>query len=433
MTLIVQHFRSAALSFTSSTFVRDAAWMTAVNLAGEVVLVATIPVLASLARPAEYGRYAFFLGFTTFFGTLGTGLYDWAILSAKQRVAEIVTTAAIVVGFACASAIGLFSFLASSINIERFADATTVALTLLPLAIFATLLLRVDRAIALRRQMVVLMAVFDFLRVAAIIGAQAAALVAGLPDGLMVGHVAGVCFAAVIATMMLVSSHTFLKTIRRPSRMLRVLIAYRRFPLQAATGEALSIFSLYLAAFAIGVIYGAAPAGIFFLADRIIGGPVRLIQSSTVQVSLARLSAAFRAGRPLRPLIRRIVLGHAAIALLPPFAVALLGPPLVGFFFNQEWANLTGYLVILTPAYAARLVANAAGTVFIAAGRPLVLLMFETQRAAGLVAWFAFCWAASISLPRCLIGYAIFFTLWYASFVVPAWKFQERPSEMFPR
>jgi O-antigen/teichoic acid export membrane protein len=429
MTSIVPRVRGAARWVATSTFVRDAASMTAVNLAAEVVLLAAIPALASLAGPAEYGRYAFFLALTTFFGTLGTGLYDWAILSAKQRVAEVVTTGAVVVCFACAVAIGLLSILARLIDFGRFADTTAVALTLLPLAIFATLLLRIDRAVAQRRHQVLLMAVFDLLRVAAMIGAQAAALVVGLPQGLMVGHAAGVCFAAVVATAAFLSPHAILKTMDRPYRMLKVLIAYRRFPLQGATGFALGIFSVYVAAMSIGAIYGAAAAGMFFLAERMVGVPVRIIQSSTGQVSIARLSAALRAGRPLRPYIRRLLLGHAAVALVLPVGVALLGPALVSRFFSQEWTGLAGYLVIVTPVYVARLMANAGETVFIAAGRPSVLLAFEARRAAGAVAWFAFCWAASISLHACVIGYSIFFTLWYASLVVPAWAFRERANE----
>lgn len=137
---------------------------------------------------------------------------------------------------------------------------------------------------------------------------------------------------------------------------------YRRFPLLSSGSNLLNSLSLYLPNILLAILYGPYIAGLFTLAQRILGAPTALVSFSVGQVYLSEFAiCANNSPDKIFPLfmatLRKAVVGGLVII----GGVVVFGPILIHNFFSQEWGAAAQFLVILSVMYFSLFVANCVG------------------------------------------------------------------------
>lgn len=169
------------------------------------------------------------------------------------------------------------------------------------------------------------------------------------PAGLLAGDVIG--RTAGLATLM----RTAQTAVRAAGLTMRSLLAaasaHRAFAAWLATAGLLSAAALHAPFLLIPANFGAAAAGTYFLAHRLLVVPVALVGSGAGQVFFGE--AARIRGDPDR---LRELATHATIALLalgfPVYGgVVVAGPQLFAIVFGAEWAEAGSFAQLLAPSF----------------------------------------------------------------------------------
>ena len=160
----------------------------------------------------------------------------------------------------------------------------------------------------------------------------------------------------------------------------------------------------------IGKMIGAAPLGLYSMAQRILALPTQLV-SAPVQGVLFTQMVVIR--NDLKALKDLVLIGSMLIALIvfPAIAVvAVAAEPYFVFFLSEKWAPAAPIFAAIAPAIALQTMLTLAGTMLMAIGRPGLRLrtVFE----------FALCWAlvlpftAQLGIEAVAISYTITYLLY---------------------
>src|SRR5690606_5828480 len=111
---------------------------------------------------------------------------------------------------------------------------------------------------------------------------------------------------------------------------------YQRFPLYSTWEGLANTAGLQLTPLFIAAIFGAAPAGIYSLASRVLSMPMSLIGTAVGQVFFANAAEAYRKGQ-LGMLVGQLHTRLAHIGMPPALVLLIAGPELFAFAFGPEW------------------------------------------------------------------------------------------------
>jgi O-antigen/teichoic acid export membrane protein len=167
--------------------------------------------------------------------------------------------------------------------------------------------------------------------------------------GLVLGHLVGM----VIPFLSLFTRTQIRQLVRRlvskRYRLKAIAKKYREFPLYNTPHAFYDEGHKTLLFFLISLAYGEALLGLFALTIRYLRIPVQVFGSSLSQVFMPRLVKDRTAGKDIRPLVRRLMIGSALVGIIPFGLIILFGEPVFGFVFGAEWAESGRYASILAP------------------------------------------------------------------------------------
>lgn len=317
------------------------------------------PILTRLYSPGDFGVYSYFFAALGFIAPVATLRYEMAIpLPRSERAARGIAALGLLASAAVATLVAGVLAAARWLGLPPVADASVAFLIGLPAGVAATGIYQVANYFAVRHERFRAIAVA---RGGLGLGTSTVQVVLGIAAvgsaGLVVGDVVG----------RLVSAGTLVAGLpdraRSLGRQLSVRALRRRawvlrgFPLLSTPAVLLNSLGLYLPLAAVGYHYGAAEAGLLFLAQRAIGLPATLLSSATSQVYIADLTREGRGDRITvygQTLIRLFAL--AAV----PFTIAAAMSPLVfGPLFGPEWTSAGRIAMILAPFYFFQLLSGA--------------------------------------------------------------------------
>ena len=133
----------------------------------------------------------------------------------------------------------------------------------------------------------------------------------------------------------------------------RLALQYKKFPLYSSwSGVFSAAGSQYAVLILVAALYGPVIAGFIFLADRIVGRPLLLVTTSTLQVYSGEISKLVGATPGL--IMRRFlkVIGLQALAsVLWCSIVFLLAPRFVVPLFGAAWHDAVVYIQIMCAVY----------------------------------------------------------------------------------
>lgn len=171
--------------------------------------------------------------------------------------------------------------------------------------------------------------------------------------------VAGQLLGALLAPLWLLRRGTVMAR-RRPAPaafLVRLARRYRQFPLVNSPHAFVNALQETLVIGLIATLAGAAEAGYYAVMVRLVKAPASLVGGALSELLLGRLARGWQAGEDLRPVLRRLLVRLALVALLPLALLLLAGPALFGWALGPEWARAGEYARWLAPYVAVHFVA----------------------------------------------------------------------------
>jgi len=121
------------------------------------------------------------------------------------------------------------------------------------------------------------------------------------------------------------------------SKMRKLAVEYRDFPIYAASDNVMNAISQGLPVLLLIHFYGSAIAGAYAFGIRLLKVPMNFVLTALRQVLFQKASETYNAGGKLLPLYIKLTLGLFAIAIIPALILILFAPQLFSWVFGQEW------------------------------------------------------------------------------------------------
>ena len=387
--------------------------------------VAAMPVLTRLYTPEAFGLYAAFSSLFATFSIAAALRYDAAIPIAPSEQEAIAT---VWLSLLAAIGTGLVLMLLiwpAHLWLARWSNLGTapdLLLWLAPSIMIYGVMLAFDGWITYRGALKAM--------VLTKIGQPASLATAQLGLGLAVGGpealVAGLAFSYVVDLLCLLWAMT--ATDRRLLRAFRPdglkALARRnwRFPLLAAPSALLDSAGKAMLPLLLALFYDPATAGLYSLAQRVVGLPLRFLGSSASQLFMSEIARFARDDpRTLLALFTGMSRRFFLLGLAYLVPLAIMAPLLFRLVFGADWETSGHLLRPLLPMYLAMLVNNPTRSTLLFFHRQALVLGLDLASATGLVASFLVAWAlglgagTAILLASCLLA-TVYTISWLTTF-----------------
>ncbi len=318
-----------------SKIVRAAGGVSAMAIAGQLTLVATIPILARLYSPAEFGVFTIYLSTVNILGAVAALRFEPSLYGVKEIEQTYVTVKLIVLAILSTGVLAL----AVGQVLLSFAPAQLRNLFwLVPIGMSGAALVETMNCLALRAGLL-----RDFALGRLILPATMALLqlVFGLAhlggEAMVHAHVLSqFIFLAFLGFRIL--SWEDVRGIYRSSWRSAFDKAAReyKFPLFDIPATLGSYAINNLPAIIVGSLFGAAFAGYLGVATRLVTGPIVLIATPLGNVFVAEANKDSSGGR-MFCIARGLLLLAAGLTALPILALGLAAPYLVVPLLGEAW------------------------------------------------------------------------------------------------
>lgn len=171
----------------------------------------------------------------------------------------------------------------------------------------------------------------------------AGGLLHGGAGGLIVGQFAGqVCSVLAQAWTDIKRRFDWRSQVDRVT-MKVVALEYSEFPKVNTPHAFVTALQDSLTLSLLGAMSGTVTVGYYGMMMRLLKLPAALIGQAVAQVAYRELAEARNAGRPLRPIIKRMVVALGGMALVPFLVIQLAGEPLFSLVLGHTWRTAGRY------------------------------------------------------------------------------------------
>lgn len=346
---------------------------------GQVISLASQPILTRLFGPAEFAVYAIFAAVVVVFGSAVALRFDGAIpVADSRRDAQLLVVVCMYSILFFVAAL-VFALMLPPLQLANILGAKSLGIWifLVPVVLIATGLYSAIKGYANHGKY------YSAIGQAAVVQATcgaAVSIVAGLlasgPQGLMLSMplsvVAGAAWIAYAAGMRL--QHFDFKL---GADHFELIKRFKDFPLFSAPTNLLAGFTFGLPVIILAHAFGASEVGCYALASRILGAPIALMAGSVGQVLVRSASEKVRLGQCLVPYVQTVSLYLLLAIALPSMVVSLWGEDLFVFVFGSEWRLAGASAAILIVGAAVRFVVSPISVILTAIGRVRLVSYWE--------------------------------------------------------
>ena len=332
------------------------------SLLAQVLSLVSVPVVTRVFLPAEYGLFTNISMLSAVIGVAVTLQFSQAMLlpkSEKNAVALLILSLASTFLLACCMCIVIAVFGSQLALALGLPEENAALLAWVPLQVLLIGLFQSFQSVLYRRERFKVTAAAQVVR-AVVTGAiqiglgyiHAAAWVLLLSISLAEAF----AIAVLLRFIDLRTIHNKASEITR-HRLAALCSKYKSFAMYGAPQEWLNASSQGVPLVLITYYYGAAEAGFFALAVRILQVPVQLIGNSVRPVLLQHFAVCNRNGIPI---FGNLVKGSLALAIISAFPVGVLmlwSVPLFESIFGTPWRN-SGIFAVYLSIWTATLLFN---------------------------------------------------------------------------
>ncbi|MBA3562429.1 MAG: oligosaccharide flippase family protein [Gammaproteobacteria bacterium] len=329
-----------------------ATMMSGKSIAAGIALV-TMPIIARLFSPSDFGIAALFLSLGVVVSNVGALRYENALVLPDQEAEALLLMA-----FAYRLLIFVCAVLLLIIGGYELSDLTVPVLEslgmwlwLLPLSVLLLTMVTIQENWLARRKMFKVVATSMVVGTAVTGGARIGfgALAGSSVFGLVVGHMFGQVFR--LAVQKSASSEGFRATFRPVgwTAIRRIATKYSDFPRLNAPAALLTAATQQLPVILFGVLFSPAVVGFYAMATRVSHVPIVVVANSVRRVFLQKAAEIGHRGRSLRS---AFLLSTGGLVLLGAGPLAVLwfsGQPLATWLLGERWSEAGRYLEIISP------------------------------------------------------------------------------------
>ncbi|WP_112903182.1 lipopolysaccharide biosynthesis protein [Salinibacter ruber] len=349
-------------SFVKGRFARDAATVGGGAAFGQLLVVASSPILTRLYTPEEFGVLAVFAAIVgTLFAVLA-GRYELAIpLPESDRLAASVTVLGFGIVLLISAGTGLVLFLWGG-SLVKLTNTPTLEpyLWLIPVGLLGAGGYKVFNYWVIRRKEYAVVARTKVTQNVARVASQVGMGVGGAGAvGLLVGQVLGrVGGIGSLAAYTFRHDWSVLRTVTI-RRMRYAARRYKRFPFLSGPSGLLNKGALKLPELLFASLFAANVAGWLSLAQRVISLPTWLVSQAIQQVYLGEASDLARDDpEELGSLYLKVSGFLAIVGILPALGLWGLGSTLFPIIFGEGWVEAGYYTEYLSLTFFAQIVVN---------------------------------------------------------------------------
>jgi O-antigen/teichoic acid export membrane protein len=331
-------------------FVRQISGMMMLTAAGQGLYMLAGPFIGRLYSPEQVGYFGLFVTIWTVLALFACGVYDLAIPSARNdeeawRLSGV--SAALGVCIGVLSGFGLS--VAASLHWFGIGIFPVWAGAVMAAAMLAQTAVMIGQAWAVRRDVVMTIGHANVLMNGLRSVLQ---VVGGLLSPVWAMMVAGEIAARLAQAKLLLKSTPSAN--RKPVRLVDLrtaIVEYRRFPLVFGPAFGLDAIATLLQTAMMGILFGPAEMGQFFLMRRTLDLPVAFAFRSLSDLFFARqLILAREAPERLRRFFIQTGGMLAALGLVGSLPLLIWGPELFRLFYGPNWGLAGTLAAIMVPA-----------------------------------------------------------------------------------
>ena len=343
--------RASFARLTSSGFVRHIVTLATGAALAQVIPLLVQPILSRLYTPQAFGVLSIYVALMSNLAVLATARYEMAIvLPADERRA----TNLMALSLFCATVLSGLVLLAQCLGANRLilhfmggraglADFSAW-LFLLPASLWLAGMMQAwtnwnNRHCRYRANAAG--------RMSQSVGMSLTQLGGGLmhagAGGLIVGQFAGqVCSLLAQAWYDVRKRFSWRQSVDRAT-MKMVALEYSEFPKVNTPHAFVTALQDSLTLALLAALSGTATVGYYGMMMRLLKLPAALIGQAVAQVAYRELAEAKNQGRPLRPILKRMVVALGGMALVPFLVIQLAGEPLFSLVLGATWRTAGRY------------------------------------------------------------------------------------------
>lgn len=360
---------------------------------GQVIVLASSPILTRLFSPEDFGVYAVFTALSGLMGLVLALRYEIAVplATSESEAANLAGVTLLLTALSTLLSIPLVWLVTDWLAALTGMPALTRVLWLLPLTMALSGLAQFLNFWSIYRGTFRLDASSRVLQSLVQSALQVfLGWIGSGPVGLVAGY--GIAYGARTANFAIrlqPADWTLLRS-ARPRAMAHLAARHWRYPAFSAPSTLLQGCTQLLPAILLATLYGPAVAGWFGLGQRLIGLPVRLLGQAASQVFLGEMAA--RKGANGFQLFRKasLIFFTLGVAIMAPLVIA--GPQLFAMIFGESWRTAGEITRLLVPLYLTRFVVTPISQTLNVYGRQSLHLLSSSLDALLLATSYAVAW-----------------------------------------
>lgn len=317
-------------------FARGVSVLAGGTIGAQLVVLLAAPLLTRLYSPDDFGVLAVYMGILALLSVIASLRYELAIpLPADETDVVALMLLSFFLVFITATLSGLIVFFFGD-GLAGFLQVPALAgyLWLLPIGVLFVGFYQIFTYWAVRLKQFPVLAKTKLWQQFATAAVQIFAFKLG-GVGLLLGQVSGQGLGLSALAKKLVARESWSKF--SFSKIKFVAWRYRNFPFFSTWGGFLNTAGTQLPPILFATLFGAASAGFYALAHRIIALPMALVGQAVGQVFLSNAAVDYRAGK----LPKLVISAHHALirVIIPPVLFLIIfGPESFAFIFGERWA-----------------------------------------------------------------------------------------------
>lgn len=401
-------------------------WSNVASVLSGTAVAQLIPIIGSLAlarlyAPAAFGAYSVWLGFVLILAVIATLRLEMALViiedgAPREEAASLVLVTILLVGAVGGVMLALAWWtgcLLTEIRTAALFGAVVIAAMMTATSdswqnwaasnghYGALIRIRVTQAFAI------------------VAGQLCAAAISPTTEMLVLGHVAGLATALIVAFAHLPAARLRLSGLG--SRLWQFWHSHSRFPMFALPADAINTISAQLPMLVVSSRFGAESAGHLALTMRVLGAPIGLLGRSVLDVFRRHAADAFRRRGSCRPeyLSTLKVLALGSVGLI--VGVVLFAKPILDIAFGKQWEMSAMMAMWLVPLFALRFIASPLSYVFYIVGKQNVDLIWQVTLLAVVSAAL---WLTH-SLEQALFAYSYGYSAMYVVYLAISFRFSK--------
>lgn len=304
---------------------------------GQLVALLVAPILTRLYTPEDFGVLAVYVGVVSLFSVVASLKYELSIpLPENEDDAVALTLLSLIIVVLISLLVGI-CVLISGGPLSEFLGIPSLEkyLWLVPIGIFLAGVFQVFNYRAVRDKEFSVLAKAKIAQQLSIATIQVFTFKLG-GVGLLLGHATGQGVGIQTLYKRIISKDSWRLTSLR--RIKSVAIRYRNFPLYSTWGGLLNTAGSQVPPILFASVFGAATAGMYALAHRVIALPMGVLGQAVSQVFLANAAIDHRSGQ----LSRLVISAQRMLVniILPPVAFLILfGSKAFLLVFGSNWGQ----------------------------------------------------------------------------------------------